>query len=101
MDFNQLEYSAEKRFSDGDYDGALTIYYFMVDGDPSLDAGHLGERIGACYLSKGCAAPARYWLRRAQEENPELYGHLSRIIDSLEVSPENLLYPLPSDYLNR
>jgi tetratricopeptide (TPR) repeat protein len=69
-DFNRLERAAlsltkQKRFHD-----ALKIYYFMADGDPSLDGGYLGKRIAECYEALGDLHAAKYWYGRAIEENP-------------------------------
>ena len=44
----------------------------MADGDPSLDAGYLGEKIAECYEALGDPYSARYWYGRAVEENPEV-----------------------------
>lgn len=44
----------------------------MADGDPSLDAGYLGERLGTCYEKLGDLHAAKYWYGRAVEENPEV-----------------------------
>jgi tetratricopeptide (TPR) repeat protein len=68
-DFNRLERAAlslakQKRFND-----ALKIYYFMADGDPSLDGGYLGKRIAECYEALGEFHAAKYWYGRAIEEN--------------------------------
>jgi hypothetical protein len=49
---------------------ALRIYYFMSDGDPSLDGGYLGKRIAQCYEALGELDAAKYWYGRAIEENP-------------------------------
>ncbi|HEY5048858.1 MAG TPA: hypothetical protein VII49_12655 [Rhizomicrobium sp.] len=69
-DFNVLETSARKLKERGRFRDALKIYYFMSDGDPSLDAGYLGERIGECYEALGELQAAKYWYGRAIEENP-------------------------------
>lgn len=44
----------------------------MADGDPSLDAGYLGQRLGECYERLGDLHAAKYWYGRAVEENPEM-----------------------------
>lgn len=47
------------------------IYLFMgADGDQSLDAGYLGERLGECYENLGDLHAAKYWYGRAVEESP-------------------------------
>ncbi len=38
-DFNLLEKKAKEFVALGQFDKALRIYFFMADGDPSLDAG--------------------------------------------------------------
>jgi hypothetical protein len=72
IDFNELErragsLRAAKRFRE-----AMAIYFFMADGDPSLDAGHLAHAIGACHEGLGDLHAARWWYGRALEENPEI-----------------------------
>jgi hypothetical protein len=57
----------QQRFRD-----ALNIYLHMADGDSSLDAGYLGERIAECYEALGDLHSAKYWYGRAVEENPEV-----------------------------
>jgi tetratricopeptide (TPR) repeat protein len=71
-DFNLLEASATKLKEANRHREALEIYYFMSDGDPSLDAGYLGERMGECYEALGELHAAKYWYGRAVEENPVL-----------------------------
>jgi tetratricopeptide (TPR) repeat protein len=71
-DFNQLERSAAKLMELGRYSDALKIYFFMADGDNSLDAGWLGMKMGECYEGLGDPHAARYWYGRAVEENPEV-----------------------------
>jgi tetratricopeptide (TPR) repeat protein len=72
IDFNDLERRATafreaRRFRD-----ALAIYFWMADGDPSLDAGCLAKQIGACHEASGELHAARYWYGRAVEGNPEI-----------------------------
>jgi len=69
-DFNNLELSAIRLIEEGRHADALKIYYFMSDGDPSLDGGYLGKRIAQCYEALGELAAAKYWYGRAIEENP-------------------------------
>jgi hypothetical protein len=71
-DFNALERRAKELIEAGLQRDAIRIYLFMADGDPSLDGGYLGERIGQCYEALGDFAAAKYWYGRAVEENPEV-----------------------------
>ncbi|MEO6014874.1 MAG: hypothetical protein ABIQ30_14975 [Devosia sp.] len=71
-DFNALEASASKLISDGRPADALKIYFYMASGDPSLDGGYLGWRIGQCYEALGDLHAAAYWHGRAVEENPDV-----------------------------
>jgi tetratricopeptide (TPR) repeat protein len=71
-DFNKLEGTAASLFGEGRYRDALRIYLWMSDGDPSLDGGYLGGRIGECYERLGELDAARYWYARAVEENPNV-----------------------------
>ena len=71
-DFNVLERRA-RQLLDQDKPGcALKIYFFMGDGDPSLDGGHLGKRIAQCYEQMNDLHAAKYWYGRAVEENPHV-----------------------------
>jgi hypothetical protein len=71
-DFNLLEGKARDLRSAGLFRDALNIYLFMADGDPSLDAGYLGERIAECFEALGDLHSAKYWYGRAIEENQEV-----------------------------
>ena len=70
--FNHLEKQAKVLIAAGRERDAIKIYLFMADGDPSLDGGYLGERLGACYEVIGDLHAAKYWYGRAVEENPEV-----------------------------
>jgi tetratricopeptide (TPR) repeat protein len=72
FDFNELEAVAAESITAGRFEDALRIYLFMADGDPSLDGGYLGGRIGTCYERLGELDAARYWYARAVEENPHV-----------------------------
>jgi tetratricopeptide (TPR) repeat protein len=69
-DFNRFERRANELIAQGKAAEAIKIYLFMADGDPSLDGGYIGERLGACYEAIGDLHAARYWYGRAVEENP-------------------------------
>lgn len=71
-DMNVLEQSAWKLAELGRYSDAIKIYLFMADGDPSLDGGWLGWRLGVCYEALGDLNAAYYWHGRAIEENPQV-----------------------------
>lgn len=70
IDFNTLETSAISLIANGRYNDALKIYFFMADGDRSLDGGYLAKRIAQCYEALGDPHAAKYWYGRAIEENP-------------------------------
>jgi tetratricopeptide (TPR) repeat protein len=72
FDFNDLEVSSDRHMKNGRYREALAIYFYIADGDPSLDAGYLAERIATCYRALGELHAAKYWYGRALEENPEV-----------------------------
>lgn len=72
FDFNVLEKRARELIDVGRFRDAIRIYIFMADGDPSLDGGYLGKKLGECYERLGEAIVARYWYGRAVEENPEV-----------------------------
>lgn len=69
-DFNMLERRAQELIDAGRAQDAIGIYLFMADGDPSLDGGYLGKRLGECYEAIGDLHAAKYWYGRAVEENP-------------------------------
>jgi hypothetical protein len=71
-DFNKLEMRARALIQAGSVKDALRINLWMADGDPSLDGGYLGGRIGECYEQLGELDAARYWYARAVAENPEV-----------------------------
>ena len=69
-DFNVLENRAQELIDAGRSGDAIRIYLFMADGDPSLDAGYLGKKLGECYERIGDLHAAKFWYGRAVEENP-------------------------------
>ncbi len=69
-DFNVLEMRAKRANRRWSHKGCPEIYYFMSDGDPSLDGGYLGAKIGQCYEALGDLEAAKYWYGRAVQENP-------------------------------
>lgn len=71
-DFNVLEKKAKELIETGQPEVAARIYLFMADGDPSLDGGYLGEKLGECYEAMGDLYAAKYWYGRAIEENPQV-----------------------------
>jgi len=71
-DFNHLDRIAKDLIATGKAADAIKIYLFMADGDQSLDAGYLGERLGECYEKIGDLHAAKYWYGRAVEENPDV-----------------------------
>ena len=71
-DFNVLERRAEELLAAGRARDAIRIYMFMADGDPSLDGGYLGKRLGEAYELTGDLDAAKYWYGRAVEENPQV-----------------------------
>ena len=72
LDFNALETVAAKAIHEQRFKDAIRVFLFMSDGDPSLDAGYLAERIGHCYEALNDIPAARFWYGRAVEENPEV-----------------------------
>ncbi len=67
--FNVLEKRSAELIASGCVRDALRIYFFMADGDLSLDGGYLGMKIAECYEKLGDLQAAKYWYRRAVEEN--------------------------------
>ena len=95
-DFNVLEERAQELLDAGRPDDAIRIYLYMADGDPSLDAGHLGEKLGQCYERTGDLAAAKYWYGRAVEENPKVRTNSMAALERLAtVSIDDLISPRP------
>lgn len=69
-DFNVIERRARDFVNAKRARDALRLYFFMADGDPSLDAGYLGKKIAECYEMLGEPYAAKYWYGRAIEEGP-------------------------------
>lgn len=91
-DFNKLEMLASAFRREGRIREALRIYFFMADGDPSLDAGYLGARLAECYECLGELDAARYWYGRSLEENPEVNAEAAEARKRLgEISIGDLL----------
>lgn len=67
--FNVLEKRAIELIGSSRANDALKIYFFMADGDPSLDGGYLGMKIAECYETLGDLHAAKYWYGRAVEQN--------------------------------
>jgi tetratricopeptide (TPR) repeat protein len=95
-DFNILEKRAFDLVKEGRPQDAIRIYFQMADGDPSLDAGSLGKKIGQCYESMGQLYAAKYWYGRAVEENPEVHLSSAAARERLEaiVTIDDLIQPL-------
>ena len=90
-DFNLLEKKAKYYLSISQPHNALAIYLFMTDGDPSLDAGYLGMRIGDCYERLNDQFSAKYWYGRAVEENPQIPKYVEARARLSSVSIDALL----------
>jgi tetratricopeptide (TPR) repeat protein len=83
-DFNILQERAKTLRGVGRLDDALRLYFFMADGDPSLDGGYLATQIGECYEKRGEFSAAKYWHGRAVEENPEVRVSSAEAVKGLE-----------------
>lgn len=97
-DFNVLEKCAHDLISAGRPQDAIRVYFQMADGDPSLDGGYLGEKIGQCYESMGQLYAAKYWYGRAVEENPEVRKDCAEARERLESSVDIDDLIKPEDY---
>jgi hypothetical protein len=64
----------------------------MSDGDPSLDGGYLGKKLGECYELAGDPHAAKYWYGRAVEECPDGRD------DCVEARKGSLRFPSMSSY---
>lgn len=71
-DVNVLHAVASTHHIGGEYKEALRVFFFIVDGDATLEADYYAERIGRCYEMLGDLAAAKYWYGRAVEENPAI-----------------------------
>lgn len=94
-DFNILEQRAQELIDAGRAKDAIRIYLFMADGDPSLDGGYLGKKLGECYERLGDLHAAKYWYGRAVEENPAARKDCAAARERLEgVTINDLVLPL-------
>ena len=92
-DFNVLEKRANELIDSGRSRDAIRIYLFMADGDPSLDAGGLGKKLGECYERLGDLDAAKYWYGRAAEENPQVWLDCVEARKRLKVTIDELVSP--------
>lgn len=91
-DFNLLQKRADELQMAGRPQDALKIYFYMADGDSSLDGGFLGKKIAQCYEALGHLHAAKYWYGRAVEENPNVRLDCAEARKRLEfVSIDDLL----------
>lgn len=91
-DFNVLELAAVRHMEAGRYQEALQIYYYMANGDPSLDGGYLAKRMAQCYASLNNLRAAKYWYGRAIEENPVVNADCVEAMEKLgDMSIDDLL----------
>jgi tetratricopeptide (TPR) repeat protein len=97
-DFNVLKKKAEELMNTGRQADALKIYLFMADGDQSLDAGYLGEKIAQCYEMMGNMHEAKYWYGRCVEENPEVRTDCVKARERLKSVTIDDLVP-PEEYV--
>jgi hypothetical protein len=97
-DFNVLERCGQRLIDEGRHQDALTVYLYMADGDPSLDAGHLGARIGECYTALGQPYAAKYWFGRAVDENPVVNAGLEQRREQIGPYPLSTLIQ-PQDHI--
>lgn len=72
MDYdpNLLEKIANKLDKEGNYRDSIKLYLYMAAGDPSLDGGYIGKRLGELYEATNDLHAAVFWYGRAVEENP-------------------------------
>ncbi|MGI8840502.1 MAG: hypothetical protein ACR2F8_06960 [Caulobacteraceae bacterium] len=92
LDLNTFEIAACRLVAEGAYAKAVDIYLFMSDGDPSLDGGYLGKRLGECHAALGDKWAAKFWYGRAMEENPVVNADCAaRIAELGELNPGDLL----------
>ncbi len=92
----------DDRMEKGEYRRAAARFYALMDGDPSLEAGCNAEKLAACYDAMGEVQPARYWYRRAVEENPETHQHARARRQILEAhNVDHLVNPAASGSTSR
>ena len=91
VDFNALEKQAKALIANGLIRDAINIYILMADGDPSLDGGYLGQKLGQCYELLGEPIVASYWYARAVDESAEIRADSVNAIKRLR--------PLAKEYL--
>lgn len=93
-DFNVLEKKAAELIQAGRPREAIRIFLFMADGDPSLDGGYLGKKLGECYERIGDPDAAKYWYGRAIEEGAGAWPDCVAAREKLsQVSIDDLVSP--------
>jgi tetratricopeptide (TPR) repeat protein len=91
VDPNLLQRRASEFARTGRYADALKIYFYMAEGDPSLDGGSLGHNIGVMYEKLGDLHAAKYWYARAYEENPGIDAYKADYERTRNIGIDNLL----------
>jgi len=71
-DPNRAADRAQEMCASGRPEDAIKLYLYLADGDPSLDGGYLGKKLGECYEKLRDYHAAYYWYGRAVEENPDV-----------------------------
>ena len=74
LDENRLNELASRLCNENKVADALKIYLYMAQCDPSLDGGTVGMKLAECYELLGDQHSAKYWVLRAVDENPQLWG---------------------------
>jgi hypothetical protein len=97
LDFNVLERRAKELIESDRVRDAINVYIFMADGDPSLDGGYLGKKLGECYELLGEPIVAKYWYNRAVEENPEARTDCAEALKRLRTQTIDYLIPSEAD----
>src|SRR5258707_15768579 len=70
----------------------------MADGDPSLDAGYLGQQLAKCYEIMGRIHEAKYWYGQCVKENPEVRADCIKARERLKSATIDDLVP-PEEYI--
>src|SRR5689334_17609867 len=96
-DFDALELRAQELIDAGRVNEAIRIYLFMADGDPSLDGGYLGKKLGECYERLEDWHAAKYWYGRAVEENPAREDCAAARMRLQNVTIDQLVPPRPTN----
>jgi hypothetical protein len=91
-DLNNIVAKIDKLIHEERYNDALFLLYYISIDDPSLEAGYYAYLIGKCYEETNNITGARFWYKRAVEENPEVTQYSSALDRTEEMDIESMIF---------